>query len=200
MPNGIREAVKDEKELIKKAKAGDGQSFETLILSCKGKAYNIAFRYMRNEEDALDAMQESFIKIFRHLDKFNEQSRFDTWVYRIVVNTCNDMLRKYKKDNYKDVVFKNNDYEDVAVEIADKTPGPAEVLEKKEESGRILNCLGQISAEHRKILILRDVRGFSYDEIAEILDCSMGTVKSKISRARQKLKETYFSDEQYLYE
>ena len=171
----------DENELIKKAKRGDEESFEALILSCKGKAYNIAFRYMGNEEDALDVMQESFIKIYRHLDKFNGQSRFDTWVYRIVVNTASDMLRKNKR----------NEHDDILIEIADHDPGPEEQLEKKEESGYILSCLNRLADEHKEVLILRDINGFAYDEIAKMLDCSMGTVKSKISRARQKLKEIY---------
>jgi len=183
----------DERELIRKAKGGDEDSFEALILSCKGKAYNIALRYMGNEEDALDAMQESFIKVFRHLGKFNEQSRFDTWVFRIVVNSCNDMLRKSKRGGTTDIFYKNDEHEDVALEIADSGPGPHELLEKKEESGYLLNCLEQVGAEHKEVLILRDIKGFSYDEIAEILECSMGTVKSRISRARNKLKEIYFS-------
>ena len=87
-------SFKSEKELIAAAKAGDERSFELLITQCKTKAYNIALRYLRNEEDAMDALQESFIKIYRHLDSFKEGSKFETWVYRIVVNTCNDMLRK----------------------------------------------------------------------------------------------------------
>jgi len=173
--------MQSEKELIRKAKRGDEESFEALILSCKGKAYNIALRHMGNEEDALDVMQESFLKIYRHLGQFNEQSRFDTWVYRIVVNACNDMLRKNKK----------NEHEDIAEEIVDRDPGPAELLDRKEESGYILKCLNKLGAEQREVLILRDIRGFAYDEIAEILECSMGTVKSKIARARQKLKEIY---------
>ena len=185
-----------EKELINKAKRGDEDSFEALILSCKEKAYNIAYRYMQNEEDALDVMQESFIKIFRHLSKFNEQSRFDTWVYRIVVNTCNDMLRKNKKISYIDTVYKNEGQEDIAIEIPDKAPGPEEIVEKKEESEYILECLNKLGDEHREVLVLRDMNGFSYDEIAEMLDCSMGTVKSKISRARQKFKDIFLRQEQ----
>lgn len=180
-----------EKELIQKAKQGDQDSFEALILSCKEKAYNIALRYMQNEEDALDAVQESFIKIFRHLPKFNEQSRFDTWVYRIVVNACNDMLRKSKKMKVIDTVYKNEEDEDIAFEIADKAPGPDGLLEKKEESEYIVQCLDKLSTEYKEVLILRDLNGFSYDEIASILDCSIGTVKSKISRARQKFKDIY---------
>jgi len=188
----IKTIGNNESELIRKAKRGDEDSFEALILSCKGKAYNIALRYMQNEDDALDVLQESFIKIYRYLNKFNENSRFDTWVYRIVVNTCNDMLRKNKKYNFADSVYKNEEHEDVALEIADSDPGPGELFEQKEEGAYILKCLGLLGFEHREVLILRDIRGFSYDEISEILDCSMGTVKSRLSRARDKLKEIYF--------
>jgi len=191
MLNKMGDIDQTEKELIQKAKQGDQDSFEALILSCKEKAYNIALRYMQNEEDALDAVQESFIKIFRHLPKFNEQSRFDTWVYRIVVNACNDMLRKSKKMKVIDTVYKNEEDEDIAFEIADKAPGPDGLLEKKEESEYIVQCLDKLSTEYKEVLILRDLNGFSYDEIAEILDCSIGTVKSKISRARQKFKDIY---------
>ena len=180
-----------ERELIKRAKKGCVNSFEALILSCKEKAYNIALRYMKNEEDALDALQESFIKIYRHLPKFNEQSRFDTWVYRIVVNSCNDMLRKNSKISYSDNIYRSDDENDVEIEIADNAPGPEKTLERKEDSKYIIECLNKLNDEHREIVVLRDINGFSYEEIAEILDCSIGTVKSKISRARQKFKEVY---------
>jgi len=191
----IGNMIQNEKELIKKAKNGDTDSFEALILSCKEKAYNIALRYVQNEEDALDVLQESFIKIYRHLSKFNEQSRFDTWVYRIVVNTCNDMLRKNKKITYLDQVYKNEEDEEIVVEIADNSAGPEELLERKEEGSYIFDCLNKLNDEHREIVVLRDINGFSYEEIAEILDCSIGTVKSKISRARHKFKEIYFGRE-----
>ena len=182
-----------ESEWIEKAKQGDEASFEALILSCKGKAYNIAYRYMRNEEDALDALQESFIKIYKNLHTFNEQSQFDTWVYRIVVNTCHDMLRKNKSRAEQSALYKNADDEEVVIEIADTRPGPAELLEQKEESGYILRCLDKAGDDHKEVLTLRDIHGFSYEEIAGMLDCSMGTVKSRISRARIKLKEIYLA-------
>jgi len=196
MPDHKKSSTVKERELIMRAKQGDEASFEALILSCKGKAYNIAYRYMRNEEDALDVMQESFIKIYRHLEKFNEQSQFDTWVYRIVVNACNDMLRKNKNKTINDTIYKNKDSEDVFIEIADKGPRPDEILENKEKSKYILSCLEKTGHDHKEILILRDIQGFSYEQIAQILNCSMGTVKSRLSRARLKLKEIYLAGKQ----
>ncbi|MEL7656855.1 MAG: sigma-70 family RNA polymerase sigma factor, partial [Bacillota bacterium] len=146
-------------------------------------------RYLKNEEDALDALQESFIKIFRHLNSFKEDSRFDTWVYRIVVNTCNDMLRKNSNQKITDSLFKSEDEKDTVIEIPDTSGSPEEVFDKKEKSEHILLCLDKLSQEQREIIILRDLHGFSYDEISEILECSVGTVKSRINRSRLRLRE-----------
>ncbi|MHC1723649.1 MAG: RNA polymerase sigma factor [Aminipila sp.] len=180
--------------LIKKAKEGDEGSFETLILSCKGKAYNIALRYVKNENDALDVLQESFIKIFRNLPKFNEQSKFETWVYRIVVNACNDFLRKNKnKYNELSVVLDEND-DEKELDIPDHTPPPEAVILNQEHTEYILDCLEKIPIDHKEIIILRDIKGFAYEEISEILECSIGTVKSRISRARNNFKEVYLNN------
>lgn len=180
-----------ERELIKKAKSGDEGSFESLILGCQNKAFNIAIRYLKNEEDALDALQESFIKIFRHLHTFKEDSRFDTWVYRIVVNTCNDMLRKNSNQKITDSLFKSEDEKETMIEIPDLTGAPEEVLEKKEKSAHVLSCLEKLNTDQKEIIVLRDVHGFSYEEISEILNCSLGTVKSRINRSRLRLREIF---------
>lgn len=184
----------EERLLIKKAKEGDEGSFETLILSCKEKAYNIALRYLRNENDAMDVLQESFIKIFRHLSKFKEDSKFDTWVYRIVVNTCNDYLRK-NKNRYNEISTASSDIEDEKeFDIPDKIPPPEEIIINKEQSVYILDCLEKIPIEHKEVIILRDIKGFKYEEISVILNCSIGTVKSRISRARMHFKKVYLNN------
>ena len=174
--------------MIQKAKKGDERSFESLILGCQSKAYNIALRYMKNEEDALDALQESFIKILRHLNSFKEDSRFDTWVYRIVVNTCNDMLRKNSNQKITDSIFRTEDEKETVFEIPDKSGSPEEVFDQKEKTEHIISCLEKQNREQKEIIILRDVHGFSYDEISGILDCSIGTVKSRIRLAFGKLR------------
>ncbi|WP_027398361.1 RNA polymerase sigma factor [Anaerovorax odorimutans] len=183
-----------EKILIEKAKKGDEGSFETLILSCKGKAYNIALRYMRNEEDAGEVLQESFIKIFRHLDKFNYNSRFDTWVYRIVVNTCNDLIRKNLNRKEFNFHYEGDEgYED-EIPIVDSSPTPEEVVIRKENMSYVMSCLDKIGKEHKEIIILRDIQGFSYDEISQITECTVGTIKSRLNRARNKLRKIYFEN------
>lgn len=185
----------EEKILIKKAREGDEGSFEALILSCKGKAYNLALRYVKNEHDAMDVLQESFIKIFRHLDKFNEDSKFETWAYRIVVNTCNDFLRSSKNRQQEISVFPSEEDEEEPIDIPDKSPPPEDVILNMEKSGVILECLEKIPVDHKEMIILRDIRGFSYEEISKILNCSIGTVKSRISRARSNFKEVYLKEE-----
>ena len=179
----------NESSLIEKAKAGDESSFELLILNCRTKAYNTALRYLRNEDDAMDALQESFIKVFRHLDKFNGGCKFDTWVYRIVINTCNDMLRKNRHNKDTDSIYKNYQEEETMLEIADNSPSPSDILVSKETTEYVLNCLNLMAPEHKEVIILRDIQGFTYEEISEILECSIGTVKSRINRARLKLRD-----------
>jgi RNA polymerase sigma factor (sigma-70 family) len=176
-------------DLIEKAKSGDEASFELLILNCKTKAYNTALRYLRDEEDALDALQESLIKVFRHLGQFKEDCKFETWVYRIVVNTCNDFLRKNRPNQNVQSIYQTTEDGDFEREIADTNPTPLQLLETKETTEFVLNCLYQLAQEHKEVVILRDVQGFSYEEISEILNCSIGTVKSRINRARLRLRE-----------
>lgn len=177
--NEVELGVIEEKFLLKKAAAGDEQSFERLIESNKTKAYNLALSYMKNEFDAQDVVQDSYIKVFRNLRNFKGESSFDTWVYRIVVNTCKDYLRK-RKDNIIDLEF--------AQELEDEEPGPEAVLESKLTADLILKAMDFLTLDHREIIILRDIRDLSYEEIAYVLDCSVGTVKSRINRAREKLK------------
>ncbi len=183
----------EEKILIQKASKGDEDSFEALITSCKPKAYSLAFRYLKNEEDAMDALQESFIRIFRHLGKFNCESRFDTWVYRIVTNICCDIMRKNKSHLEFSTTLTTEEAESFELETPDPAPGPEGLYLKKEEVEFLHECMNMLSPEHREIIMLRDLQEFSYEEIAGILNCSMGTVKSRISRARQALKDIYIN-------
>lgn len=178
-----------EKLLLTQAKSGDEASFELLLTGVKSRAYNIALRYMRDPEDAMDVLQESFIKVFRHLKQFNEESSFDTWVYRIVVNSCNDMLRKNNRIKTADAYDPDEGPGDLLLNLPDSSASPEELLMRKEQAGLIMNCLDTLGDEYREVIILRDIQGFSYIEISQALDCSIGTVKSRINRARLRLRE-----------
>jgi RNA polymerase sigma factor (sigma-70 family) len=180
--------MSNERALIEKAKAGDEVSFELLIDGCKARAYNTALRFLRDEDDAMDVLQDSLIKVFRHLNKFNGTCKFDTWVYRIVVNSCNDFLRKNK--HHRSNLSLNYEGEDgeMVFDLPDDSPTPQEALDAKLSSSFLLDCLEKMPAKFKEVIILRDVQGFTYEEIGEIKNCSLGTVKSRINRARQKLK------------
>lgn len=181
----------DEKILLKKAIKGDITSFETLIKRYQSRAYNIAFRILGNEEDAKDAVQDSFIKIYRSLQKFKGNSSFYTWIYRIVTNTCYDFIKKRKKiqKNVSSLTQYNHFLEGEIQDIKDELYEPEKIIDQKEETNNIIRCLNKLTLDHKIIIILRDVQGFSYEEISQILNCSEGTVKSRINRARHKLKE-----------
>lgn len=184
----------NERDLIERAQGGDESAFEALILACSKKAYNIAFRYLRNGEDAQDAVQESFIKLYRHLGSFNFNSRFDTWFYRIVVNVCNDILRKRKAHlELCDTGERAQDNE-FNPDLTDSAANPEEQVIADERQRMLMACIDQLADEHRQVIILRDLNGFTYEEITVILSCSIGTVKSRISRARLKLREIYIKE------
>lgn len=185
----------EEKKLLQKAKAGDIDSFEILIDGIKAKAYQIALSYLKNEEDAKDALQDSLLKIYRSLDHFNEKSQFSTWVYRVVVNTCIDTVKKNRR-------YRNNVTElyaapseegasELAMEIPDEKYQPEQVVLRKEKQKTILGCLSRLSSPLQEVVMLRDIQGFSYGEIAQILQISEGTVKSRLSRGRIALKELF---------
>lgn len=178
-----------EKELIAKAKQGDMQAFEELILKHEKIVYNVAFRMMNHSEDAKDISQEVFLKAYRNIKNFDERSMFSTWLYRITTNTCIDEMRKRKgKQSYSLEEELENEDGSMQRQIADEGDTPEESLMRGEEKGEILQALDTLSEEHRAAIILRDVKGLSYEEISEIIELPMGTVKSRISRARNQLK------------
>ena len=185
----------EEKLLLKKAIKGDIESFERLIEKYQVKAYNIALRMMGNEEDAKDTLQDAWIKIYKSLKKFRQDSSFYTWIYRIVTNTCHDALKKRNRINQvTSLTDYSNSFEGEINDIKDEVHIPERIFENKEYTQLLLESLDKLSTDHKQIIILRDVQGFSYEEISQIMACSEGTVKSRLSRARIKLKEIISQD------
>ena len=179
----------NEKDLIRKAKQGDMLAFEQLILKHEEIVYNVALRMMNHSEDARDISQEVFLKAYRSLSNFDERSAFSTWLYRITHNTCIDEMRKRKgKQTYS--LEEELESEDGAMQrqVADESDTPEESLLREEQKSEILQALDTLSEEHKAAIILRDVKGLAYEEIAEILELSLGTAKSRINRARNQLK------------
>ncbi|MDD4570695.1 MAG: sigma-70 family RNA polymerase sigma factor, partial [Tepidanaerobacteraceae bacterium] len=175
-----------EKSLIRRAKRGDTLAFEDLISGYERKVYNTVYRFFNNTEDAMDITQEIFIKVFTSLHGFRENSSFSTWLYRIAVNTCIDFLRKKKEDMLpiKEELAVGGD-----VKFGSHTESPEEFVENQEIKHTLMKAINTLSEEQRMCVILRDIQGFSYTEISDILSCSLGTIKSRLCRGRRALKE-----------
>ncbi|MFZ5352986.1 MAG: RNA polymerase sigma factor [Bacillota bacterium] len=180
----------NERLLVKHSKSGDIESFEILIASYEKKAYNIALRIMGNEEDAKDMTQEALVRIYKSISNFKEQSAFSTWMYRIVTNVCLDEIRKRKNGRAISIDggLETEDGE-IKLELRSDEATPEEQYQRKEDKQVILNAINELTEEYKSVIVLRDVQGFSYEEISGILSCSIGTVKSRINRARNLLKD-----------
>lgn len=180
-----------EEQLVKKSIQGDTVAFEELVFQYQNKIYALSYRYMGNEEDAYDMTQEAFLKAYRSLRTFKGDSSFGTWLYRVATNVCLDELRRRKR---RIVTLSLDeplatDEGEVEKEIPDTSPTADVLYEQKEFSKYIQNLLDQMKPEHKTVIVLRDVMELSYEEIAEVLDCSLGTVKSRLSRARNALRK-----------
>ena len=182
--------MQQETDLIKRAQNGDVAAFETLIEEYQKRIFAIAYRMIQHQEDAADLTQEVIIKLFKNLDKFKGDSKFSTWVYRIATNTCLDAI----KANRRHMAYsldKEIETEEGSIvgELPDKGPTPEEAAERKDIQRAVRVAIEKLGKEHKRVIVLRDLQGLSYEEIAEILQCSVGTVKSRISRARGNLKK-----------
>jgi RNA polymerase sigma-70 factor, ECF subfamily len=189
------EEEKDDKEieLVKRAQQGDRDAFRQLVETYQRKVYGICIGMLKDPDDSMDVSQEVFIKVYRYLEKFNFESSFYTWLYRITVNKCIDFIRKQKRKrevDYDDGILRGDDVEgDDSILPSRLGINPDKVYGRKELRGKMLEALETLSEKHRTILILREVEGLAYDEIAEVLQISKGTVMSRLYHARR-----YFQD------
>lgn len=184
--------MESELQLVQKALHGDNHAFEQLVQTYQNKVYALSFRYMGNEEDAYDMAQESFIKAYRSLRSFKGDSSFGTWIYRITTNVCLDEIRRRKRRIVPlslDEPVATLEGQEMEKEIADSSWAADHIYEQKEFSEYVQRLLDEMKPEHKTAIILRDIMEFSYEEIAAVLNCSIGTVKSRISRARSILQK-----------
>jgi len=179
--------------LIARAAGGDEAAFSSLMEQYERLVFNLAFQYTQNREDAADVSQETFLKVWRTLPAFRGESSFSTWLFRITQNSAIDLLRKRAGSQTLSLTVDGEDGEDDGREreLADPTSDhdPAAAIEQEERSGAVRAAIASLRADHREILVLRDMRGYSYGEIAEMLGLELGTVKSRINRARIQVKE-----------
>ena len=188
----------EESILIAKIQDGDSAAFETLVLENQTKVYNLALRMVGNEEDAYDMSQEAFIKAYNSLALFRGDSRFSVWLYRLTTNVCLDFLRSEGRKNHGSLTYIGEEDEEKELEIPDERFSPETLTEKKELREAVNRGLKSLPKEYRAILLLREIDGLSYEEIAEALSLEEGTVKSRIFRARKKLCTILTADGNFL--
>lgn len=170
--------------LIKKARRGDGRAFSMLIENHERFVFNVVYRITGNAEDARDVSQEAFIKAFKNFESYDESSAFSTWLYRIAVNTAIDYIRKRKKEN-------SISFEDYIVDEKNQKgdSGIEEKVISKEGVKNIISAVNMLDDEFKTVIVLRDMEGMDYKEISDITGLPLGTVKSRLSRGRGKLRQ-----------
>lgn len=174
----------DERELIARLQKRDEAAFEELIRQYEKKVYTLCFRMCGNSEDAEEAAQDAFLALWRGIDRFRQESSLSTWIYRLATNACIDTLRRRKKQSGSVSL----DDEELFVDAVDTSPQPQETVEHREAQKLLQEGLSSLPEEYRKVLILREIEGLSYTEIAESASIELGTVKSRISRGRSLLR------------
>lgn len=176
--------TEQERLLIEKAASGDDAAFEQLVSQYEKLVYSVTFRMTGNREDALDLSQETFIKVWKSLTFFKFESAFSTWIYRIAGNVCLDFLRRQKRAQSLTVSD-----EEVQLDLPDERQDPARMMMDQADQQSISDALSSLEPEYRAALTLRAVGGLSYQEIAYALNIQPGTVKSRISRGRERLRK-----------
>ena len=179
-----------EQELVAQARRGDESAFEALVTENEKRIYNLCRRLTGNQEDAAELTQEAFLNAWRGLGRFQGESSFSTWLYRLATNACIDFLRKEKRRQSLSMTVSLDDEEEARqVELPDERYAPEGALERAEARRAVAEGLKRLTLEHRQVLVMREIHGLSYAEIGQVLGLEEGTVKSRIARARGALRK-----------
>jgi len=180
----------EDRELVRRAQNGDKEAFASLVQRHQGRVFAVAGGILRNREDVEDIAQQAFLKAYFSLKRFDQRAAFSTWLYKITVNECWDFLRKKKVRPLLLEAELNEEQArrfQAAEEVADARPDASEQLAAQERVGQLLGCLEE---RDRTMLVLKEVQGFSVEEIAEVLELNVNTVKVRLFRARQRIAES----------
>ncbi|MDR1569053.1 MAG: sigma-70 family RNA polymerase sigma factor [Oscillospiraceae bacterium] len=183
--------MQESDRLIKRAQSGDTDAYEQLVLPLEQKVYSLCYRITNNREDAFDCAQEVMLRAYRSLGEYRFQASFSTWLYRIATNVCVDMIRKRRVRPFVSL----ESMIEKGVPLSDRSSNPHVALESHDLSRTLHECIAELPIDMRTAVILRDVQGLSYDEISQILRLNLGTVKSRISRARERLRKLLYKAE-----
>ncbi len=199
-PRGPRPVTPEDqadRDLVAAIRAGDSSAWTTLFERYQVRIFTVCVRMVRDRELASDLTQDAFIKIIRGLDSFDDRAKLSTWVYRVTMNVCLSKLRSEKLRRHASLEAmaagggRDPDRRTELGFAQQREPGVGEGVELDEERQRMMHALGALSDEHRAILVLRDGRGLEYEQIAETLDIPVGTVRSRLFRARAALRQAY---------
>ncbi len=182
----------EDTEIVSLCKKGNIDAFEVLVNKYEKKMLNIAYRMLGNYDDACDIVQDAFVSVFKSMKHFREEAKFSTWLYTIVVNLSKNRLKQLKVQGHREELILDNpvstDRQQLKREPVLGEPSVLENIEKRETQEVVQRCINSLDYEFREVLVLRDIQGFSYDELSDMLKIKEGTVKSRLFRAREALK------------
>jgi RNA polymerase sigma-70 factor, ECF subfamily len=177
---------------VARAQDGDETAFEGLVSRHEGEIYRLCLRLLDNREDAIEATQETFLRIFRALPRFRGEAAFRTWAWGIALNVCRNRVKTVAARiaaHSEPVERETADGETATLPVPDAAPSPEETAYGSELRRALARALAELSTDHREILVLREIEGLDYDALAELLGCAEGTVKSRLARARAALRQ-----------
>lgn len=189
----------DEALFVLRLQANEDAAYDELVRTYNALIFHVAYRMLSDSAEASDVVQEIFLKVFRNIGGFKGEAALKTWIFKIAFSEILNRLRWWKRryrfatvslDDHHNGNNGNGNGSGYRHHVADSRPTPAEILESKEQEAAIQQALGKLSSDHRSIIVLRDIEGFSYTEIADVLGISIGTVKSRLARARGDLKKS----------
>ena len=182
-------AQREDEELVRRLRTGDEAAYEELLSRFQQQVYNLAYRLLNDAGDASDVVQEVFLKIFRNVGHFRRQSSLKTWIYRITVNEAHNQRRWFFRHRSREVGLDDEPDQIRTRNVPDSERSPFDCTFDREKHELIENALARINPLFREAVVLRDVEDLSYEEIAEVLQISLGTVKSRILRGREALRQ-----------
>jgi RNA polymerase sigma-70 factor (ECF subfamily) len=185
----------DDSVLVEQCRQGDSEATERLILKYQNRIYNAVLKICANTDDAAELTQDTFVKIIENIDKFESRSSFYTWAFRIAVNLTLNYCQRSARVRFRSLDAEESEYDAQTKQVLktyltdDASPDPAAVAQNKELCEMVVKALARLDDEQRAVVVLRDIEGMNYSQISEVLEVELGTVKSRLSRARGELRE-----------
>jgi RNA polymerase sigma-70 factor (ECF subfamily) len=185
--------ISEDEVLVRAFQSGDSIAFDRLVLRYKDRIFSLCFRFLGDYQEAENSAQDVFLKTYRSIKNFRFESSFYTWLYRIAVNTCKNRLKSAEYRNFKERISikdaETDDKNSRYTALSDEKKNPLAEIEKKERISLIQEAIDSLPTEHKDVIILRDIEGLSYQEIISITGYRLGTLKSKLARARASLRQ-----------